>query len=104
MELVKLVCGKIKRYAFIEKLVDKVLTTDYFEWDELLDDSPVWTKVYPISKKEYIANYLTILGEMEDAILSYLDDFSKSVDWENMTYKEFINAEHQYILAHIYNK
>lgn len=102
MKLVKLICGRIERYTFLEKLTDMVFTLDYFGWDELYGDIPVWIKVYPISKEEYIANYATILDELQDTLVCFSNDFSESVDWRNMSDEEFLNAEHQYILTHVY--
>ena len=102
MKLVKLICGRIERYTFLEELKDMVFTLDYFEYDELWYDSPVWSKVYPISKEEYIANYATILDELEDTLVAFPNSFRDAIDWRNMSDEEFLNAEHQYILTHIY--
>ena len=103
MKLVKLICGEMERYAFIEKMVNKVRTENYFEYDELGDNAPYWTIVQPISKEEYEANYLTILDELEDTIC-FVDDFMKlnNIDIENIgniSDKEFFELEHQYILT-----
>ena len=98
MKLAELINGNIKRYTFIPKETEKVWTLDYFEYDELYTNSYVYSDVRIISKEEYLQNKDIILEQLEDTIVCFENDFSKNTCWENMTEKEFLEKEHEFIL------